>query len=261
MDLVSASDSIRSAHERSIPADEALREGTSEDLIDLTVIVPAYKEAEALGLLLPILKHHVSNLTSRNEILIVDTEKPLDNTEDVCKQYGVTHLRRLGQPYGDAVRSGLQCARGRHILFMDADGSHNPADIPKLWHHRHSFDVVIGSRYVPGGKTENPKILIFLSFIVNFLFRLIFSLRCHDVSNSFRLYKSSTIKSVSIQSDNFDLIPEVLIKICRRYGAEAAVEVPITFEQRKKGESKRNLIAFAATYVNTIIRLRRITRN
>jgi dolichol-phosphate mannosyltransferase len=230
-------------------------------LPDLTVIIPAYKEAEALDLLLPILKQNVAALTKAYEILVIDTEAKLDDTEQVCRAYGVTHIRRLGEFYGDAVRSGISHARGGHILFMDADGSHNPGDIEKLWAKRTGYDLVIGSRYVAGGHTDNPRVLIFMSYVVNVIFRLVFGLKCRDVSNSFRLYRAAVLKELHIASDNFDVLPEVLIKICRQFGANSVLEVPITFEKRKRGESKRDLVSFAFTYLMTIIRLKRITNS
>ncbi len=226
--------------------------------MELSIIIPAYQEAEALELLLPQLRSHLTQLFTTSEILVVDTESSLDRTEEVCRQNGVTHLRRQGRSYGDAVRTGLAHATGRSVLFMDADGSHNPADIQRLWVHRHEFVVVIGSRYVKGGNTENPYILILLSYAVNLVFRFFFALSCKDVSNSFRLYQAPALKAIPINSDNFDLIPEVLIKLCNHYGSSCVLEVPIKFEQRKKGKSKRNLFTFALTYIGTIVRLRRL---
>ena len=61
-------------------------------------------------------------------------------------------------------------SRGEFVVFMDADGSHNPKHIAKLWPYRNEYDVVVGSRYVDGGTTENPAILIFMSWVVNVTF-------------------------------------------------------------------------------------------
>ena len=229
-------------------------------LVDLTVIIPAYREAEALELLLPVLNLRVGELTANYEILVIDTQNALDHTESVCRANSVVHIRRVGESYGDAVRTGIREAKGAYTLFMDADGSHNPSDIHRLWASRSEFELVVGSRYIEGGETENPRILIFMSYIVNVVFRFVFNLRCRDVSNSFRLYRTATLRDLKLQSNNFDLIPEALIRICKRYGPGAVLEVPIRFEQRKKGVSKRNLIAFAATYLKTIVRLRQMTR-
>ena len=228
-------------------------------MIDLSVVIPAYREAEALALLLPKLKAQVEALSPASEILIVDTQTPLDHTGEVCREQGVRHVPRAnGNAYGDAVRTGIAEAQGEFILFMDADGSHNPTRLRLLWERRPEGDLVIGSRYVDGGVTENPAILIFMSWVVNVTYRLVFGLRVKDVSNSFRLYRAKYLKPMRLKCDNFDIIQEILIRAPRR-GATRILEVPITFEKRKAGESKRNLVKFAFSYITTILRLIRVS--
>jgi len=225
--------------------------------VELSVIIPAYKEADSLRLLLPRLMEQLDKLDTSYEILIIDSRVPVDDTQLVCAANQVRHIRRSGgDMYGDAVRSGIRAAGGRHILFMDADGSHNPAQIRSLWASRTVADIVIGSRYVKGGETENPWILIFLSYVVNVTFRVAFGISCRDVTNSFRLYSAKYLQSIELECDNFDVIQEILIKLLNQNVGLRVLEVPITFERRKAGESKRNLIAFTLTYISTLMRLR-----
>ena len=224
-----------------------------DQTVELSVVLPAYREADALRLLLPELNCSVRELTTSFEILVVDSAQPLDKTEAVCEVFGARHVRQRGPHYGNAVRTGIEEARGRHILFMDADGSHNPEHIQRLWHSRKDYDVVIGSRYVAGGSTENPPVLIFLSWLVNVIFRLCFRLRCKDVSTSFRLYRAAVLKPLRLRSENFDIVEEILI-LAMHFGSRIH-EVPVTFEQRKAGQSKRNLVLFALGYLWTLARL------
>lgn len=229
--------------------------------MDLSVVIPSYREAEALALLLPVLEPEIAALAPESEILIVDSMEPLDDTQQVCERIGgrVRHLRRRGgNYYGDAVKTGISEAKGERILFMDADGSHNPRQLALLWNARQGRDIVIGSRYVAGGATENPAILILLSWIVNISYRVVFGLKCHDVSNSLRLYRSGVLKPLTLQCRDFDIVEEILIKICHHFGSQSVVEVPITFEKRKRGESKRDLVKFAFSYLQTMIRLFRL---
>jgi len=229
--------------------------------MELSVVIPAYREAEALALLLPALEPQVAGLTDRWEILIVDSMEALDETAGVCASHQVRHIRRRGgNSYGDAVRTGIAEAAGSRILFMDADGSHNPHQLQLLWAQRGNGDVVIGSRYVTGGMTENPPILILLSWIVNVSYRVVFGLKIKDVSNSFRLYQGDLLRSLRLQCRDFDIIEEILIKICSQRGHSAIREVPISFETRKKGKSKRNLLLFSATYLSTMVRLFRLRK-
>src|SRR5258708_40127467 len=83
------------------------------DLKSLSVVIPAYREAEALDLLLPALKESVAAFAPDAEILIVDALEPIDNTAAVCRTHGVTHLHRRGRNrYGGAIRTGIADARG-----------------------------------------------------------------------------------------------------------------------------------------------------
>jgi dolichol-phosphate mannosyltransferase len=226
--------------------------------LELSVVMPAYKEAEALAILLPRLKETVAAFGFPFEIVVVDAEEAIDNTEEVCKTHGVIHIwRHGGSKYGDAVRSGIAQAKGRFIFFMDADGSHNPSYLPALWNERDRYDVVIGSRYVSGGGTENPRILIFMSYIVNVVFRLVLRLNCQDVSNSLRLYRREHLQTLRLSSHNFDIVEEIIVRLCNGPLRCTVTEVPVIFERRKAGESKRNLLIFAVGYVFTLIRLLR----
>jgi dolichol-phosphate mannosyltransferase len=227
--------------------------------IELSVVLPAYEEAGSLKQLLPILKESAQSLTSSHEILVVDTQEPRDDTPALCAALGVTYLpRRGGDLYGDAVRTGMANARGQWILMMDADGSHNPRVFAQLWQHREEFDLVIASRYVRGGETENPAILIFMSHVVNIIFRVLLNLKCYDVSNSFRLYRGDDVRSLQLECNHFDIVEEILVKLVGSRKEFRIKEVPSTFEKRKAGKTKRRLLVFILGYLGTLLRLLRL---
>ena len=75
------------------------------------------------------------------------------------------------------------------------------------------------------------------------------------VSNSFRLYRVEQLKGLVLKCQNFDIVEEILLKLCRQYDV-TILEIPFTFRKRLFGESKRNLVPFILTYVFTLIRLR-----
>lgn len=229
--------------------------------LDLTVMIPAYLEAESLRDLLPQVKAAAAALTSSFEVLIVDTQEPKDNTAEICALNGVRHIHRSGgNQYGDAIRTGIAHARGRFLLCMDADGSHSPTYFPSMWAKRDTWDITIGSRYVQGGQTENPTVLIWMSYAVNLVFRLAFSIRAKDVTNSFRLYNTVILKPIKLDSNDFDILEELLIKAVTHRPPARIGEVPVTFERRKAGESKRKLTQFALGYLKTLQKLRRFQR-
>ena len=229
--------------------------------IELSVVLPAYAEAENLQRLLPQLQATLKPLTHASEIVVIDTETPRDDTAAVCAAHRVRCIPRSGgSRYGHAVRTALQAVHGKYVIFLDADGSHSPNFLPQLWQHRHNFDVVIASRYVPGGKTQNPFILILLSRAVNLVFRLVLGLDCADVSNSFRLYRTADLTALSLNCDDFDIIEEILIKLSVSHKGCRIKEVPVACERRKNGTPKRQLWLFAVSYLATLRRLYRLKR-
>ncbi len=231
------------------------------DVPDLTIALPAYEEAVNLDVLLPELQHSIQQLGIRAEILVADTETPRDATPDICRKHGALWLPRAGgSDYSHAVRTALNASRGKWVVFMDADGSHNPDLIPELWAERESHDLVIASRYIEGGKTENPAVLIFLSRVVNIVFRFILGLRCADVSNSFRLYRGDDVRALRLECEHFDIVEEILVKLCLSRPGYRVKEVPFTFEKRKAGRTKRDLLVFAIGYLSTLRRLYRLKR-
>jgi dolichol-phosphate mannosyltransferase len=227
----------------------------------LTIIVPAYNEAVTLRDLLPQIKAAAAALTPNFEVLILDTQMPTDDTQQVCALNGVHHIRRSGgNQYGDAIRTGIRDAQGTYLLCMDADGSHSPSYFASMWAQRQSHDIVIGSRYVAGGHTENPAILIWMSYMVNLTFRIVFNLRAKDVTNSFRLYRTAILKPMKLGSNDFDILEEILIKAVTHRPPARLVEVPVTFGRRKAGESKRKLVQFALGYLSTLRKLRKFQK-
>ncbi|ADV82678.1 glycosyltransferase [Terriglobus saanensis] len=220
---------------------------------ELSIVMPAYREAESLKTLLPVLVLAARALSPDVEIIVSDARLPLDDTAEVCSVHGVRHLHRTGgDTYGDAVRSGITASKGTFVILMDSDGSHNPKELFKLWAKRESYDIVIGSRYIKGGNTENPAILIFMSRMLNHAYRLAFKLNVYDVSNSLRLYKGAQLRPLRLVSDNFDIVEEILIRLIYGVSKATVTEVPVTFEQRKAGESKRNLPKFLLSYLSSM---------
>jgi dolichol-phosphate mannosyltransferase len=227
--------------------------------VELSVVLPAYQEAESLKQILPALKDVAGKLTPLHELLIIDTMEPRDETPNICEEVGATYVpRRGGDLYGDAVRTGFATARGDWVAIMDADGSHNPRALPELWRHRNNCDLVVASRYVRGGETENPAILILMSRVVNIVFRLALRLKCYDVSNSFRLYRGNDVRTLYLECNHFDVVEEILVKLAASRPNFRIKEVPFTFEKRKAGKTKRHLIRFMFGYVGTLALLWRI---
>jgi dolichol-phosphate mannosyltransferase len=228
----------------------------------LSIVLAAYREGENLAYLLPSIRKVVDDMTVPYELIVVDTQEAMDNTEGICHANQARHVRRRGgNDYGDAIRTGISEAKGEYVVIMDADGSHNAEFIRDLWEHRHVADIVIASRYVPGGHTDNPWLLVRLSRFLNLFFRAIAGLPVLDVSNSFRLYRGDLLRSLHLTYRHFDVLEEILGKLLWLHGPSVRVlEVPFRFGRRIRGESKRTLLVFAYHFLLAALRLSRMRR-
>lgn len=228
----------------------------------ISLVIPAYREEENLRFLLPEIHKALQQVKQPYEILIVDTCQPMDHTAELCQQQNAECIRcEHNDCYGNAVRTGIRHAQHDKTVFMDADGSHNPAVIPEMFKlmKEENLDLVVGSRYVEGGSSCNGPVLKLLSLILNLIFRWVFHLTVKDLSGSFRMYRTDQLQGLSLQCANFDIIEEILIKLSMRDHFRCR-EIPISFSKRQSGESKRHLLSFIAGYLSTIIRLKRICR-
>lgn len=222
----------------------------------LSIVIPSFKEAENLEIVLPKLVRSLGMLDVESQIIVVDSPLSNDNTLEICNKYGAKHLLRTpGNSYGDAIRSGVKNAFGEYLLIMDADGSHDPDFVRVLWKYRENYDVVIASRYIEGGSTENSKILNFMSRVLNLTYRLVLQINCKDISNSFKLYNLQALKNIDLFCDEFDVVEEILFKL-NKANKLSIKEVPYTFKRRITGVSKRNLLLFIFKYIFTLIKLR-----
>jgi dolichol-phosphate mannosyltransferase len=223
----------------------------------LSVIIPAYQEEENLRVILPRLETVLGDLPVASEVLVVDTMEKMDETEAECCKNGVHYCRRAGgNDYGCAIQTGIELAKGEYLVFMDADGSHSPEFVRDLFENRMRGNVIVASRYITGGNTENPFFLILMSRIVNIVYSIALGLRCKDISNSFKLYRRSDIQKLQLKSRDFDIVEEILFKLKKTNKSINIVELPYTFKARQFGQTKRNLAAFILSYLKTLFRLR-----
>jgi dolichol-phosphate mannosyltransferase len=223
----------------------------------ISIILPCFLEEENLRLLLPRLVKELTTIGDSFEILIIDTMQTMDNTKDVCKINNATYIpRETGNNYGDAIRTGIKYAKGEYTIFMDADGSHSPEFVHNLYKYKNEYDVVIASRYVTGGSTDNNRLLILMSYLTNITYSTVLNLPFKDISNSFKLYKTRYLKELTLRCKNFDIVEEILFKIKKNHKEILVLEIPYSFKERMFGHTKRNLFLFILTYIITIIRLR-----
>src|ERR1043165_6365156 len=208
------------------------------------VIIPTYDERANLPALLAQLL-----AIPDVRVLIVDDASP-DGTGQLADEFAAanrarvqvlhrTGKRGLGLSYIDGMYVALR-TDATHICQMDADLSHNPADVPRLLAAAAEADFVIGSRYVPGGRIENwPLHRRLLSAFANRYIRAITRMTIRDCTSGFRCWRREALERMplaSIRSDGYAFIVELAFEAMR--AGFTCAEVPITFVERREGASK-----------------------
>ena len=208
------------------------------------VIVPTYNEHDNLPRVVDGLMVH-----NGLRLLVVDDASP-DGTGAVADALALRHrgrievlhrtaARGLGRSYIDGMRRAL-AMDVTHVCQMDADLSHNPADVPRLIAAAATADLVIGSRYVRGGHIENwPLRRHVLSRFANAYVRAIAGLDTRDNTSGFRCWRRDALARMPLEaivSDGYAFLVELTWE-AQRAGCRIA-EVPITFVERRSGASK-----------------------
>jgi dolichol-phosphate mannosyltransferase len=230
----------------------------------LIVIIPALDEQLSLQQLLPLVVSELSSLTEWNsEILtVIGVGSAESDIQEILDSGAVPVIRGPSNTFGDAIRTGLQVAQNYNpecILIMDADGSHSPKTIPRLVKtmSQGNFDIVIASRYTPGGGSHNSLLLKLMSRLLNFTYSMVLGIAAKDVSTNYKIYRADLLSNIHLVCQNFDVVEEILLEIKRiKNGNLVIKEIPDHFEKRVLGESKRNLMLFILSYVTTLFRLR-----
>ena len=168
----------------------------------ISVVLLAYKEAENLTFLLPKIKEMMDSLPEEYEILVIDTKEPLDNTSEVCAQFGARYINQEFPGFGGAFKTGIKYAEKDKFLILDSDGSHDPKYIPSMYKKftEENCDLVIGSRYTEGGETNDAKSSIIMSHILNGFFRVCLGIKAKDISTDYRLYRTEQLKNVELEN-------------------------------------------------------------
>jgi len=132
----------------------------------------------------------------RGEILVVDG-RSRDATVAVAESLGARVLVQTGRGLGGALREGLLAASAPWAAVVDADGSHPPEILADMWARREEADLVIASRYIPGGSAVMDPLRQVLSRSLNLVARVVLDLPARDSSGGFRLYRAELVRPVA----------------------------------------------------------------
>lgn len=209
--------------------------------------IPTYNEQENI---IPLVKE-IRSLAEGIEVVVADDDSP-DRTwqtvMDLAQRDPGVHLLRRTEEKGrgragvDAFRYAL--AHGAELIIeMDGDFSHHPRHIPSLIHEARAYDLVIGSRTIPGGvDSRNSWVRKAVTQIANAYARWLLKLPVQDCNSGFRCFRRKVLEEIgldSIVSTGPFIVHEILYKAHRQ--GFSIKEVPIHFEERQAGRSNLNL--------------------
>jgi dolichol-phosphate mannosyltransferase len=213
--------------------------------VKVWVTIPTYQEVENIDLVVRRVRDALPDAT----IVVVDDSSPdgtADKAEALAAEVGNMHVLRrpskmgLGSAYREGFAAGL--ARGYDVLVeIDADLSHNPADLPRLVNAiEQGADLAIGSRYVDGGSVPHwPRGRMLLSMAGNRYASWVLGLHIRDTTAGYRAYRASILERVDYaraRSSGYGFQVELTYRVHRARGR--ITEVPICFTDRVRGTSK-----------------------
>lgn len=232
---------------------------------DSVVIIPTYNEKENIENII----RAVFGLSQPFNILIIDDGSP-DGTADIVKRLMADEFKdrlfiierkgKLG--LGTAYITGFKWAieqKYDYIFEMDADFSHNPNDLPRLYDAcaKEGYDVAIGSRYISGVNVVNwPMGRVLMSYYASKYVRCVTGLRIHDTTAGFKCYRREVLETIELDKIRFKGYAfQIEMKFTAVQCGFKVKEVPVIFVNRELGISKMNSSIFGEA-VFGVIRLR-----
>lgn len=193
----------------------------------LSIIIPTKDEPYINDLIADVHK----KVDADHEIIVVDKSRVAPTIK------GGKLVLQKSDGLGNAILEGLEECKGDTILMMDGDGSHDPAYINDMLKNIEDYDVVIGSKYVPGGFTEDYGSRVMVSKIFNLVISTFLGLKVKDLMSGFVMYKRNVFDGLVLRPRGYKIAMEIIYKSSRKKDIKIK-EVPIRFYKRKAGESK-----------------------
>lgn len=214
--------------------------------MSVTIVVPAYNEEGTIGRVLD----GVKKAAGECEIIVVD-DCSEDGTAEIAKKSGVKllqHERNMG--YGAAMKTGVKSAGGEFVLFMDADGQHDPAYIPELLEQKEDYDMVVGERK----NLEEPPVKKFGRKVLGGTINYLCGEKIPDFNSGFRLVKRETvIKFMEMLPDTFSFTTTLTL-CCIAAGCRVKY-VPVTLLDKENGGMRaKNVPVYAFVFFRSIWR-------
>ena len=228
---------------------------------DVLVIIPTYNEIENIGNIIDA----VMALPDGFDILVIDDASP-DGTQDAVQKKMTEYPHRVHMEtrsgklgLGTAYIHGFRWAIDKgydFVIEMDADFSHNPNDLPRLYKEckENGADVAIGSRYISGVNVVNwPMGRVLMSYFASVYVRIITGMNLHDSTAGFVCYNTRVLRELNLDKIQFKGYAfQIEMKFKSHFKKFKIVEVPIVFVNRQLGTSKMNSSIFGEAIFGVI---------
>jgi len=219
----------------------------------VSVIIPAYNEEKTIGYVIEETARVMDSLGLPYEIIVVD-DGSIDRTREYASRYKAIVLsngRNRGKGY--ALRKGFRNAQGNIILTVDADGSHDPKEIPLLIKTiLNGADIVTGSRFLGSQKDHTSKLHLFGNKLINMAIMVLTKKLVTDSQTGLRAIKKEVLQKINLESNGFEIETEITVKGLKN--GFRFQEIPINCRKREYGKSRIRIISDGIKIFRTIIK-------
>lgn len=220
---------------------------------ELSVVISALNEEKTVQNVLKRVLEVFDKHRIKGEIVFMDNHSAdktgilADQVAKNDKRVKVVHrINRPNKDLGSSLREGFENAKGNYVLIMDCDMSHSPDEIPNLLKHKNEADIIVGSRYVKGGKAEMSFRRTMISKTFNFLTKTLLNTNVKDITTGFKLYNRRVFENLSLESTGFGLHVEIFLKAINK--GFTAKEIPISYMRADKKSTlnyRRQFLSYA----------------
>lgn len=219
----------------------------------ISVVIPAYNEEKTIGGVIEETIQVMDSLGMPYEIIVVD-DGSTDRTREVASRYKATVLvNERNQGKGYAMKKGFQRAQGDIIVTIDADGAHNPKEIPDLLNPLFKgADIVTGSRFLEGRKDHTSKLNALGNQFFNATIMVLTRKMITDSQTGLRAFKREFLRKINLESYGYEIETEITVKGLKN--GFVLHEIPISCRKREYGNSKLRIFSDGLKILKTILK-------